>query len=395
MRMDDRETVLPEEPPATVGARLRVAREAAGLGREDVSAQTKIAERHLLSIEEDRFSDLAGRTYAVGFSRAYARALGLDEGEIAEAVRTQLDSDEQAEPRAQLATFEPGDPARVPPARLAWPVAIGGVLTVVALLYLFWPSFLWPQGSLPDLVQDEGKLQPAAIATDTARQQVTAGGAVVFTATAPRVWVKFTDAEGNQLFQKEMGEGERYGLPADAEGPLLWTARPDALEITVGGKSVARLSDKPVTMKDVPVSGEALLARSAAVTRGPAAPASRETISRPPRAASEPGARPVPSVRPRRVASPRAASNGPNGAATPSPAPTAAEAAAAPSPAPAASAAAVAPSPAPAASEAAPASPATVSPAPAPVATPGADPAPEPASESVSTDSTPASTVSD
>jgi cytoskeleton protein RodZ len=249
MRMDDRETVLPEEPPATVGARLRVAREAAGLGREDVSAQTKIAERHLLSIEEDRFSDLA------------ARALGLDEGEIAEAVRTQLDSDEQAEPRAQLATFEPGDPARVPPARLAWPVAIGGVLTVVALLYLFWPSFLWPQGSLPDLVQDEGKLQPAAIATDTARQQVTAGGAVVFTATAPRVWVKFTDAEGNQLFQKEMGEGERYGLPADAEGPLLWTARPDALEITVGGKSVARLSDKPVTMKDVPVSGEALHAQ--------------------------------------------------------------------------------------------------------------------------------------
>jgi cytoskeleton protein RodZ len=218
-------------------------------------------------------------------------------------------------------------------------------------------------------LQDGGKVEPTAIAADTVRQQVPAVGAVVFTATEPRVWVKFYDAAGNQLFQKEMVEGERYALPADAEDPLLWTARADALEITVGGKSVARLSDKPVILKDVPVSREALLARSSAVTRGAAAPASRETIGRPPRAASEPDAAPVPFVRPQPGASPHAASNGSNGAA--------------------------APRPVPAASPAVPAPRAMPSTAPAPVTTPGADRASVPGSEPVSADFRPASTVSD
>ena len=72
------------------GQRLRGEREAAGLSRADVAARTRIAERHIQAIEEDRFGDFASSTYAVGHSRAYARAVGLDEQAIARDVRAAL-----------------------------------------------------------------------------------------------------------------------------------------------------------------------------------------------------------------------------------------------------------------------------------------------------------------
>jgi len=278
--------------PTTVGDRLRLAREAAGMSREDVASHTRIAERHLVAIEENRLSDLTGRTYAIGFSRAYARAVGLDEAEIANAVRDQLDLDEQSRPRVQIETFEPGDPARVPSARLAWSAALLGVLTVGVLLYLFWPSFLSPQGSLPDLLKDETE-KPVAVSTpDTVKPS---SGAVVFTATEPRVWIKIYDGAGNQLFQNELAEGESYTLPSDAVDPMLWTARPDALAITVGGKSVPKISETLETVKDVPVSAAALLARTASPAPAPsvdASPPVREAaqVAPAPRATATPAA---------------------------------------------------------------------------------------------------------
>ncbi len=93
-----------------------------------------------------------------------------------------------------------------------------------------------------------------------------ANGPVVFTAIEDGVWVKFYDAAGKQLLQKTMARGESYTVPADAQGPKLWTGRPEALAITVGGRPVAKLSETQRTMKDVPVTPAALLARSAPAT---------------------------------------------------------------------------------------------------------------------------------
>ncbi|MCB2079902.1 MAG: DUF4115 domain-containing protein [Novosphingobium sp.] len=251
-----------ELPIESVGARLRRAREAAGLSRADVAARTKIAERHLISIEEGRLHDLASRTYAVGFSRSFARAVGLDEAAIAEAVRAELAAgDDHWEPTPPQ-TFEPGDPARVPPSRFAW-LMLAVAVIVIGLIFAFWRSFFDPAAPLPDLTepQQEASAQPVANAENPRAQTLPAGGTVTFTATEPNVWVKFYDAAGTQLMQKQMAEGESYTVPDDAEGPQLWTARPDALRITIGGKAVPMLADTPVTMKDVPVSAAALLGR--------------------------------------------------------------------------------------------------------------------------------------
>ena len=70
--------------------------------------------------------------------------------------------------------------------------------------------------------------------------------------------------------RKRAKKGEHYTVPPDAEGPRLWTGRPDALAITVGGKEVPKLAQEKRTVKDVPVSAEALLARNGGAQ--PAAP---------------------------------------------------------------------------------------------------------------------------
>lgn len=261
--MENVESQSTPDSPSTAGARLRQAREAAGLSRANIATQTKIAERHLLAIEENRFGDLAARTYAVGFSRAYARALGLDEADIAEQVRNQLDAEDYERTGRLEQSFEPGDPARVPPSRIGW-VAAAGVVVVVAVLIAFWGSFLSPAGNLPDLVTSKPAAPPSAAPPPAApsTRAAAATGPVVMTATADKVWVKITDAAGVQLLQKELALGESWTVPQDAQGPQLRTGRPDALKFTVGGKPVPALTDKPVTMSGVSLSAADLLARA-------------------------------------------------------------------------------------------------------------------------------------
>lgn len=261
--MEDQDTSQsPPAPPSSVGEDLRAAREAQGLSRADIATRTRVAERHLISIEENRFSQLAAPTYAIGFSRAYARAVGMDEAAIAARVRRQLDAEPQSRP-APLPSFEPGDPARVPPSRIAW---IAGLLAivVVGLLLVFWNDFLSPEGKLPDLAPDARRsaAAPANVAQPKAGPQPASGGPVVLTATAPRVWVKITDGAGSQLFQKEMAQGESYTIPAGAQAPQLRTARPDQLQVTVGGRPIPPLGDKPEVISGLSLTPAALLERS-------------------------------------------------------------------------------------------------------------------------------------
>lgn len=247
-----------ELPLDTAGQTLARAREAAGLTRAQIAGQTKIPERHLQAIEEDNFAALPARTYAVGFSRSYARALGLDEAEIARLVRIELDG-ASPEPSQRAATFEPGDPARIPSSALAWVAAIL-VVGVLIACFVFWRSYWSPAAELPPVTTETPAAQaPAAAIVAPAPS---APGQVVFTALEPGVWVKIYDATG-QLFQKELAQGESYGVPATAQGPMIWTARPQALGVTVDGKPVPKLSEKQTTIKDVPITAAALLARAA------------------------------------------------------------------------------------------------------------------------------------
>ncbi len=67
-----------DSPLETVGQDLRAARLRRGDDLASVSRVLKIRKDHLEALEEDRFEALPGRTYAVGFIRAYSDYLGLD-----------------------------------------------------------------------------------------------------------------------------------------------------------------------------------------------------------------------------------------------------------------------------------------------------------------------------
>jgi len=265
--MAERDEQFTEVPPVTPGARLRLAREKSGLTLADVAAQTRIAERHLAAIEDDNFSALASRAYAIGFSRNYARALGLDEALIMDGVREELDGLADSETRT-VPSFEPGDPARVPSNRVAAVAAIAAVAVILAG-FVLWRSYYAPALPLPELTEpvQAPVAAPSVPATSAANQPVT------FTALEPGVWVKFTDGSGNQLMQKELAQGESYTVPPEVQDPKLATAWPDALQVSVGGNVQPRLSDKRETLRNVPVSSAAILARGGSPTITPASPA--------------------------------------------------------------------------------------------------------------------------
>lgn len=249
----------------TAGSKLRVAREALKLSRADIAARTKIPERHIVSIEANQYDALAGRSYATGFSRTYARAVGLDAEAIVQMVRHEMGRG-LLDDRRMDNTFEPGDPSRVPGQGVVW-IGILGAIAVIAGVLIFWRSFWSPAAELPSLLPAE---TPSVAASAAAPKAVaaapvpaTAQGPVVFTATENQVWVKVYDAAGKQVLQKNLALNESYTIPAEVQGPQLWTGRPDALRITVGGREVPPISTEPIAMKNVPVSAAALLARPA------------------------------------------------------------------------------------------------------------------------------------
>jgi cytoskeleton protein RodZ len=280
--MEEQDEAVPSaEPPRGVGPQLRAAREAKGLSLQQVAAQTRIPQRHLEVIETGDFSRLPGRTYAVGFSRTYAKTVDLDQDDVVAMVRAELDEKIGAELHHRPAPFEPGDPARVPSRGLGWFAIFALVLFLVGGFFFFRVMFA-PAGELPSLVEQQEAEQAATSAAATERQArqprgaIDPGGQVVFTAMEEGIWVRFYDA-GGRLMEKLMARGERYAVPVDARGPMLWTGRPDALAITIGGRDVPRLADDDVVMRDVPVTAEALLARQQPATApagdNPAVPA--------------------------------------------------------------------------------------------------------------------------
>lgn len=274
------ETTAPA--PGGIGAQLRAAREARGLTLAQVAAETRIPQRHLQTIESGDFAALPARTYAVGFSRTYAKVVGLDEADVADLVRAELDAQEPRD-RGRPATFEPGDPARVPSRGLFW-VVVAAVVLLLLGGFFFMRTMFAPAGELPSLVvQEEAEQaaqQQAQQQAGAAAPRPAATGPVVFTALEDGIWVRFYDADGMRLMEKQMARGETYTVPAEASGPQLWTGRPDALAITVGGRQVPRLADDETVMRDVPVTAEALLARPPA----PAAPVPAVTAAASPTA---------------------------------------------------------------------------------------------------------------
>lgn len=78
----------------SVGAMLRQARQGFGRDVGQIGAALRIRSSHLQSIEDGRYEDLPGGTYAIGFIRTYAEYLGLDGPEMVRRFKQEIEGQE-------------------------------------------------------------------------------------------------------------------------------------------------------------------------------------------------------------------------------------------------------------------------------------------------------------
>ena len=244
----------------TVGEQLKAAREERKMTLTDIAAQTRIPIRHLEALEASNFVALPGSMYSIGFAKSYARTVGLDQLIIADEMRAELAQGGHSGFIPATPDYEPADPGRVPPRWLAWTAAAIAVLGLIG--YFAWRSFAL-SADAPASETVETEIAPAKTVEGAAALVAPTGGAVVITASET-AWVKIYDADNKRLFEAEMKAGESYAVPADANNPMIVTGRPQALQVTVGGKPVAPLGDPDRTISDVGISAAALLARKPA-----------------------------------------------------------------------------------------------------------------------------------
>ena len=270
--MTEGEPDRPAAPvPQAAGARLRAARDAQGLTLAEVGQRTRVPLRHLEAIETGDLAALPSPTYAVGFSRAYARAVGLDDVAVARDVRAELAKVERA---PEYVPYETADPDRVPSRGLAI-VGLGLALAILILAGLYYGSDLFRPGAPADTAATAAAapgttMPPVAAPTRAAPRQVS------LAAGEQEVWLRVYDAADTTLYLGTLAPGAKFDVPPDANRPMINVGRPDQLRVTVDGRPVPPLGDGRRAIKDVPVDAAAMAARLSGSpapepTRSPAA----------------------------------------------------------------------------------------------------------------------------
>lgn len=163
------ELIGQEEVGKGPGARLREARERAGLGVEDVAAQLHLDRHTVDGLEADNFDRLPAPTFVRGYLRAYARLLDLPHAPIIEAFDRR-----GLAPPALIADIATGQEARSTdlPMRVA---TYGIVALLIALAVVWWRNQRVDEGVDPMTVMQS----PTTGAQDNAESSETKADAPV------------------------------------------------------------------------------------------------------------------------------------------------------------------------------------------------------------------------
>jgi len=262
---------LAEPEVATVGQRLRAAREEKGLTLEDVAAQTRIPRRHLESLENSDWERLPAPTYTTGFAKSYASAVGLERGEIYEQLRGEMGGVRPSTTTSEV--FEPADPARTMPKWLVFGAIAAILLLVLVMTWLNERSFQATDEAATDSSATAAAPESASPAPAPSEPVAVAQGPVVITANEP-VWIQVYEKGGNKLFEGVLAAGQRYDVPTTASAPLLRTGKPEAIRISVGTADAPPIGPAAMTVRDVSLLGPDLMRGSApaATSAAPVAP---------------------------------------------------------------------------------------------------------------------------
>lgn len=286
---------VPTAAPESVGETLRAARERQGLSLAEIAGRTRVPLRHLEAIETGNFNGLPSRTYATGFARAYARAVGADEVAITRRLRGEI-ADSGPRPN-EYRPYEAPDPARMPSRGLAI-VTLGIALAVIVLAGLWYGGVLRQRGAPTAVaVPSDGAPAPVATTAPTPAAPAAPAGGQVAVETTDRVWLRVHDG-ARTLYMGTMNPGERFDVPAGAREPLVDVGQPDKLKVTLNGSALPPLPASKRPLRNLSLSPAAVAARQA----GQPATAPAPAPAAPPLAATTPPFRPGPRAdRPRRA----------------------------------------------------------------------------------------------
>ncbi|HXH16758.1 MAG TPA: RodZ domain-containing protein [Sphingomonas sp.] len=262
--MDEVETGQNAAPavPERAGDILRAGREAQGLSVADIAARTRVPLRHLEAIEHSDYSALPSSTYAVGFSRAYARAVGADEVRVAQMVREDVAKLGRRTPEYE--PYKMTDPSRVPSRGLAV-VALGLAIAVLVLVGLWYGTDMFRGGSTATTSTPVAESAPTP-AVQTAQPvpapATPANGQVTLTAS-DEVWMRVYDADNKTLYLGTMKPGDKFDVPKDAKDPMINIGRADKLAVTLNGAAAPALGTGERAIKDVRIGAPVIAARMA------------------------------------------------------------------------------------------------------------------------------------
>jgi cytoskeleton protein RodZ len=265
---------------AGVGADLRVARERLGWTLPAVAAHLRIRLPYLEAIEDGRLDELPGNAYAVGFLRAYAKAVGLDPDEISRRFRAETaDLNNKTKLRFPAPVPERGVPAGA--------VVLVGLVLVVAA-YIGWYRFSGnrepsveitqavPERLVPlDGMAADGTPKPVIIPPPPVPVLVPTAPQVAMVATAPNpppvpavpaaadggrliirakgdAWVQVRDKAGPVVFNRTMRAGETWPVP-NKPGLLLTVGNAGGTEVLLDGVPTASLGAEGAVRRDLPL----------------------------------------------------------------------------------------------------------------------------------------------
>src|SRR5262249_35967010 len=144
------------------GARLRAAREQAGLSLDQVAQQLKLAPRQVRALEEESFDELPGRTFSRGFMRNYARLLNLDAqdllAQLPETVQAPVDAPSLSSTGTTIVELPTATAPRAGFARWLIPLVLVGCIIAAA-------AYEWYRGGL--VTSNEPSRSAAAVSPKT------------------------------------------------------------------------------------------------------------------------------------------------------------------------------------------------------------------------------------
>lgn len=311
--MDSETPKLDETVPRPIGARLAAARIARGLDLVEIARDTRVPLRHLAAIEADDHDSLPALPYAIGFVKAFARAVGIDaemagarfRGETSKAAHVpvapaMMPIDERRLPSRGLVTASIAALVVVIAAIAAWSSgAFDAALPPPPVLIAAAPATAAPSGlsaatsattpagaavadgsvvnsanaplpatSVPGSANVAPPATPVTAAAPVAASGPPAADGQVLITASNDVWFRISrldPAIGKIVTIKTgaLAKGDRYAPPA-LPGLKLWTGRAGALAIAVDGHPVLPLGGPVETVRNVSLDPGDLRARLAA-----------------------------------------------------------------------------------------------------------------------------------